>query len=67
MKQSLLRLGVFGDEVYVVHQNGLILSRETLKPIPCEKCGEFLICESVVNTHEKEALKIIKKFCVNCD
>lgn len=66
MKQSFLRIGTFGDEVYCILQSGLIINKETMKPIVCGKCGDnFLYCETE-NVKTELALRITKKFCPDC-
>ena len=66
MKQSFLRIGTFGDEVYCILQSGLIINKETMKPITCNICDDnFLYCETE-NVKTELALRITKKFCPEC-
>ena len=63
MKQSLLKIGIFGDEVYMVTLHGQLINKQTIKPIFCT-CGNPVICES--ESYLDEPLKIIKKICIKC-
>lgn len=66
MKQSFLRIGTFGDEVYCILQSGLIINKENMKPVLCV-CGEhYLTCETELHVNSDLPLRITKKICQNC-